>query len=240
MKKALFSAIALTLATSVFADAKTDALTKQLTTALPGLKIDAIIPSLVPGVYQITSGQEIAYVSADGKYMFQGILFDVDKRKNLSEEAKNGPRATILKELKSPMIVSFPAKGKKVDTVTVFTDPSCPYCRKLHEEVPKMTELGIEVHYVTFPREGLNSEIGKAIEKAFCSDDVKASIDKLMQGDSLASAKECTNGKGKEALNLFGTVANQIGAHGTPFIVSTSGRAIPGYRPAAEVLKALQ
>lgn len=240
MKAPIFSVIALALATSAFADTKTDALSKQLTTALPGLKIDAIAPSPVKGIYQISSGQDIAYVSDDGKYMFQGILFDVNKRKNITEESKNAPRAALLKGLEHPFIVTYPAKGKTVETVTVFTDPSCPYCRKLHEEVPKLTDLGVEVRYVTYPREGMNSEIGRAIEKAFCSKDVRAAVDKLMLGDSLSSEAACTDDKGKEALSRFGTLANQIGAHGTPYIVSASGKAIPGYRPAAEVLRALQ
>lgn len=240
MNKVWLPLFALSLSASVLADASTDALSKQLMTALPGLKIDKIVPSPVSGIYQISAGQDIAYVSSDGKYMFQGILFDVAKRKNVTEESKDGPRAALLKDLKSPMLVTYAAKGKATDTITVFTDPSCPYCRKLHGEVAKLNELGIEVRYVTFPREGAASEIGRAIEKAFCSATPKDAINKLMNNDMLSSEKDCTSDKGKDALSYFGTVANQIGANGTPYIVSKSGKAIPGYRPAEEIVKALQ
>ena len=240
MRKTSIALILLATSGLSIADPVAERLKNTLPSSLPGLRIDSVTPTPVPGVYQMVSGQDIAYVSADGKYMFQGILFDVEKRKNLTEDGKNAPRAEILKSLKSTMIISFKPQGKTLETITVFTDPSCPYCRKLHDEVPKLTQMGVEVRYVTFPREGVSSETGRAIEAAFCSKSPKESINKLMKGESSSEMMPCVGNSGKDAIAYFSKVATEIGAHGTPYIVSSNGKAIPGYRPAEEIMKALK
>ena len=38
--------------------------------------------------------------------------------------------------------------------MTVFTDSSCPYCQKLHNEIPDLLENNVEVRYVLFSRNG--------------------------------------------------------------------------------------
>lgn len=57
------------------------------------------------------------------------------------------------------MIVYKAPEEKHV--ITVFTDITCGYCRKLHEQMKDYNALGITVRYLAFPRQGLSSQAEK-------------------------------------------------------------------------------
>ncbi len=45
--------------------------------------------------------------------------------------------------------------------ITVFTDITCGYCHKLHQQMKEYNDLGITVRYLAFPRQGLASQAEK-------------------------------------------------------------------------------
>ncbi len=53
------------------------------------------------------------------------------------------------------MIVYKAAQEKYI--ITVFTDITCDYCHKLHEQMKDYNNLGITIRYLAFSRQGLNS-----------------------------------------------------------------------------------
>ena len=67
------------------------------------------------------------------------------------------------------MIVFKPANGAVKHTVTIFTDVDCGYCRQFHREIDKVTALGIEVHYLFYPRTGPNTESWTKAEEVWCA-----------------------------------------------------------------------
>lgn len=74
---------------------------------------------------------------------------------NVTEARLNPKRAAIMKTVKDEDTVKFAAKGKEKTVIDVFTDIECPYCQKLHNEVPRLNELGITVRYLAYPRAGV-------------------------------------------------------------------------------------
>ena len=57
----------------------------------------------------------------------------------------------------SEMLVFSPAAENIKATITVFTDIDCGYCRKLHQEVPALNDMGVAVRYLAYPRAGIGS-----------------------------------------------------------------------------------
>ena len=51
-------------------------------------------------------------------------------------------------------MIVYKAPNEK-HSITVFTDISCGYCRKLHRELNDLLDAGITVKYLAFPRGGL-------------------------------------------------------------------------------------
>ena len=236
MKKLIVATFAAGLSLAAHADATTDALAQKLKTAMPGIPLTSVTPTPLAGIYEVVVGSDVVYMSADGKYMFQGVLVDFDARKNLTDIRKSSIRADLLKQIKDEDTIVFapPAGAPVKHTITIFTDPSCPYCRKLHAEVPELVKNGVKVRYVLYPRAGLDSPIGKASIGIMCAKDRKAELDKSLSGQNV-NLPACD----KHGLETALKIGTELGLEGTPYIVTDSGMVISGYAPAAKLLETL-
>ena len=177
-------------------------------------------------------GTRVAYVSADGRYMLMGDLIDLDGRRNLTATRRGG---LVLKSIdalgEANMIVLGPSKPKR--TLTVFTDVDCPYCSRLHQEVPKLTQAGVKVRYLLYPRAGKGSETYNRSIAVWCAKDRVKAIGIAKSGGKL-EMKTCAN-----PVDEHVRLGHEVGVEGTPTIVMDDGRVLPGYAPAAELLAAL-
>jgi thiol:disulfide interchange protein DsbC len=96
-----------------------------------GLEIDAVKPSAMPGLVELITNQGLFYASADGKFFIQGKLYGLGgKVVNYSEASLAQVRLDGMDKFADAMIV-YPAKNEK-HVVTVFTDITCGYCRKMN------------------------------------------------------------------------------------------------------------
>ena len=102
-------------------------------------------------------GTKVVYVSDDGKYVFEGILVDIENgKRNLTAQAENEARRQYVGEVNAQESISFGAE-KPRHTSYCFTDIDCPYCQKLHAEMDQYASYGIKVNYLLFPRNGITS-----------------------------------------------------------------------------------
>ncbi|MNG22971.1 Thiol:disulfide interchange protein DsbC precursor [compost metagenome] len=113
----------------------------------------------------------------------------------------------------------------------MFTDTDCGYCQKLHSEVPELNRLGVEVRYVAFPRQGLQSPAYKELVSVWCAKDRQGAMN-LAKTRQEVPAAECDNPVAKQY-----ALGQMIGVSGTPAIVLANGKLIPGYQPAPQLAK---
>lgn len=233
----ILAAAALALASSFAVAAATDAeqaIRKSLQSLESEIPVDSIAASPVNGLYEVKlKGGRVLYASADGQFLMQGYLFQIQDGKpvNLTEKAERVAIAKTINAIPAAEMVVYPAKGEAKSHITVFTDTTCPYCHKLHAEVPELNKLGIEVRYVAFPRQGLGSSGDQQLQAVWCSTDRKAAMDKMVDGKEIKAAK-CENPVSKQF-----QMGQSIGVNGTPAIVLEDGQVIPGYQPAPQVAK---
>lgn len=226
-------AFALTAPLVVAADK--DDITANLKQHMPGIPIDSIEPTPAEGIYELVSNGQIAYVTADGKYLIAGDLIDVSSRRNLTQEKQDGQRLASLAEVPAERKLIYPASGKKKHAITVLTDPTCPFCEKLHKELPQLQEAGVEVTYILTPRQGPGSKGFEVSSQVQCADKPKEALERAMQGQSLNS-ESCASDVMKENM----TLANRLGMSGTPYTILPNGSVMPGYRPADAMLQAIE
>ena len=210
-----------------------EAITKSLGKIFPGVTPDKIAPSPMEGVSEVLIGPRLMYVSNDGKYLLQGSLIDLKTRTDIGEERRNGIRLDALNDLGEEKMIVFPAKEQK-HVITVFTDIDCGYCRKLHGEMDKYNAEGITVRYLMFPRAGIDSASYKKAVSVWCSKDQQDAMTRSKAGENVPNAT-CDNPV-KEEYEL----GQLIGVRGTPAIVMEDGAMLPGYVPAARLVKALE
>ncbi|MDF0730453.1 DsbC family protein [Pseudomonas entomophila] len=239
----LFAAAALALASTFAVAAATDgaagagaeqAIRKTLQTLELEVPVESVASSPVSGLYEVKlQGGRVLYASADGQFFMQGYLYQMQDGKpvNLTEKAERLGIAKLINGIPAAEMVVYPAKGETKSHITVFTDTTCPYCHKLHAEIPELNKRGIEVRYVAFPRQGLGSPGDEQLQAVWCSSDRRAAMDKMVDGKEIKAAK-CANPVSKQF-----QLGQSIGVNGTPAIVLESGQVIPGYQPAPQVAK---
>lgn len=208
------------------------AIRKALDTVLPGGKPDRIVPAPIPGLFEVTYGSQLFYVSEDGRYLVQGHVLDVAARKNLTELRQGELRKAAIDKIGEDNMVVFAAENPK-HTVTVFTDIDCGYCRKLHSEIQETNALGITVRYLFFPRSGPNTESYYKAESVWCAKDRKAALTAAKNGKD-PERKTCDN-----PVDEHMKLVREFGLEGTPAIVMEDGRIVPGYLPAKRLAAAL-
>lgn len=238
---ALFLVSAQTLAAT---DSDIEQVRSTLQTLMPSAKPDKITETPIPGLYEAIYGTQIIYMTRDGKYMIEGDIYDVQKRENLTENVRTSGRKKALATLdKSNMIVFSPKDKETKYVITAFTDIDCGYCRKLHSEIQKYNDLGIEVRYVAFPRSGLQTPSYFKAVAVWCAKDRNkamtfakggAKLEQLQNLEQVKNSKPCTDAISKQL-----AVAREVGVTGTPSLFMESGQIIPGYVPPDRLIKML-
>lgn len=207
------AAIALVSTFAVADDAAEQTIRKSLANLQLDTPIESISASPMAGLYEVKlKGSRVLYASADGQYIVQGYLFQLKDGKpvNLTEKAERLGVSKLINGIPVAETVVYPAIGETKTHITVFTDTTCPYCHKLHAEVPALNKLGVEVRYVAFPRQGLGSPGDEQLQAVWCSADKKAAMDKMVDGKEIKAAK-CDNPVSKQF-----ALGQSIGVNGTP------------------------
>lgn len=201
---------------------------------LHGATPDDVAVSPIPGLYEVTMGALVAYVSADGKYLVSGNVYDLDSQQNLTASRQNSARAKALAAVsESQMIVFGPPNAKM--TVTVFTDIDCGYCRKFHGQIAEVNKAGVRVRYMMFPRTGPGTESWKKAEQVWCATDRRDALTRAKRGETLKS-KSCGDG----AINTQYELGTDLGVEGTPAIFTQNGDYIGGYLAPEDLVQAIQ
>ncbi len=138
----------------------------------PDFAFSVVSKTEIDGMYKvdIQNGPTL-YITENGKYFFIGDYYEVGDNGivNLGELAKASQRVEAVSNLNLEDMIIFGPESPKAH-VYVFTDVDCYYCQKLHQEVPDLTTLGIEVRYLAYPRDGVGSLVYQKMASAWCDD----------------------------------------------------------------------
>jgi thiol:disulfide interchange protein DsbC len=200
-----------------------------------GSKVEDLRPSPIPGVYELVQGADISYLTADGKYFFDGNLYDMDSRENLTEAVRARARLAMISAVPESQMVIFSPKNP-LYTITVFSDVDCAYCRKLHSEIAELNRLGVRVRYLFFPRTGPNTNSWKKAEVVWCSPDRNEALTRAKSGAQLDMTKTCD----ATPVARDYALGQSIGVRGTPAIVTERGDYIAGYMPPRDLVQQIK
>ena len=234
-KRLLFATVCLTAASasslSVADDAALEAVRLKISKTFEEIEPHHISASPIDGWYTVQKGSIVAYVSADGRYLLQGDLIDLDRETNLSELARLDSRRKLMSRAGDDGVIAFtPANVEH--SVTVFTDVDCTFCRRLHSQIDEYLANGIEIRYILYPRNGPTSKSWDIAENVWCSPDRNNALT-LAKLDREFESEQCgSSGVIKDNYAL----GHDVGLSGTPAFVFADGSYHSGYVP-PDVLK---
>jgi len=234
----LLAVFLFTFGATQFAAAADDALIAKLTsrirTVLPDAKVTGVKPAPVPGLYEVSIGPTILYMTEDGKFAVRGDIFDLDAKRNVTDERRMRARVEAFKALGEGSPIRFEATGGKTQhEIYVFTDIDCGYCRKMHKEINQLNSAGVTVNYLAYPRTGLDSPSYDKAVAVWCSSDRKTALTDAKGGKTLKVAK-CDNPVAEHY-----RLGEAMGVQGTPSVYSADGEELGGYIPAQELIRIL-
>lgn len=192
----------------------------------------AISETPIDGLLMVQVNGDIVYATADGKYMIQGRVLDIQTREDLTEVARAEIRRELLAGVDASKQITF-APEKPAYDLMVFTDIDCGYCRKLHAQIAEYNQQGIAIHYMAFPRAGVGSRSYEKAVSVWCASDPQDALTQAKLGAEPDPA-QCDNPVTEQY-----QLGQALGVTGTPSLVMADGQMIPGYVPPEQLKQRL-
>jgi len=184
----------------------------------------------------IATGQKNvpAYLDFSKRYILMGELIDLKEKRNLSRESFENLNKVDVSTIPLDDAIVMGDKNAPYKVI-IFSDPECPYCAKLHEELKKiiLKRKDIAFFIKMFPLPIHKGAYEKA--KAIVCDKSLALLDDAFAKKEIPPAK-CTTTVLDDNIKL----GEKLGINGTPAIILPDGRVNPGYMEADALIKEIE
>lgn len=198
----------------------------------PEAKVVSVSKTPLPDLYEVVvdgpRGIALVYASGKGDYVLVGELLDVKKRRNLTGERMERLNAVDFDSLPlSQAIKMVQGNGKR--RMAVFSDPDCPYCRKLEPELAKLNDVTIYIFPYPLP---MHPDAGRKSKLVWCSKDRLQAWKDMMLRNRLPEGgiSDCDHPVDK---NL--ALGERLRIDGTPALILGDGRRVQGYMEAERI-----
>ena len=193
----------------------------------PQATIESITKTPHLGLYELLVDGEVIYTDPDFTYLLVGSLIDTKTRTNITDARQREIEDKKLKSLAFPFeqlpfdLAIKKVKGDGSRKVAVFSDPDCPFCRRLEKDLEKITNATIYIFL--FPIEQLHPKAPEMSRAIWCAPDrVKAWDEYMLKGVAPKSAK-CDN-----PVDKIVSYGQSKKINGTPTIFFSDGKRVPG------------
>ena len=229
LKSWAVAAVALAAATATLANPAL--VERRLSEQYPATKITSVRDTPVKSIYEVVMGRNIAYTDETGRFMIFGHLYDMKEQVDLTaqrQEEINRIDPSVLTLTDAIKVV----KGNGSRVLYVFSDPNCPYCKRLEAELAKLDD--VTIYTFLYPVLGKDSE--QKSRTIWCAKDRAKAWSDFMEGGKLPAAPsaECS-----DPLQRNIRLGRELGINGTPTIILGNGSIVTGLVPVAELQRRL-
>jgi thiol:disulfide interchange protein DsbC len=217
-------------------------LSKEEAGKILGKIVDNVVnvaPGPFPGVWEVDITQNgktfPLYLDYSLKYLFNGQFIRLSDMANLTslryQDLNRVDVASI--PVRDAIRLGSPSAKK---TVIVLSDPTCPYCVKLHGEIKKAAAKNPDVAFLVmpYPRNPNDMATYRKCQAVVCSKS-EALLDDVYAGKEVPEAT-CKTDAVDETIRL----AKRLKIEGTPTMILPDGRMISGYMEAEALLALLR
>jgi thiol:disulfide interchange protein DsbC len=179
------------------------------------------------GLWEIVIGTEVFYVDQDVNYVFLGRVIDAKTRDDLTAKKRDDLLRVDFKTLPLDQAVKT-VRGDGSRTLVTFEDPNCGFCKKLHRDLAGLKNVTI----YTFLYPILSQDSFEKSRGVWCAKDRAKAWDELMASGNAppAPAADC-----KHPLQQTLDLGRKLDVSGTPTLIFTDGRRMPGAVPLERV-----
>ena len=149
----------------------------------------------VPGVIWGATLEGVPFLlSDDGQYITDGEISVIENGQFVGldgnfERLKN---QSVFATLDESQLINYPATGTEKAIIYVATDVNCPYCRRLHQQLPMLNAKGVTVKTIGYPIYEESPEQMRAIWCQGNEESRRKALDKAMlQGKMTPAPASC-------------------------------------------------
>jgi thiol:disulfide interchange protein DsbC len=202
-------------------------LSQRLELLYPSTRFGEIRPTAWAGVFEVSMGANLAYVDASGQYFLFGHLYDMKSQRDLTAERKDATARIDFHALPlADAITDVRGRGSRV--VAVFSDPDCPYCRRLETELEGLSD--VTIHTFLMPIASLHPHAREKAIAVWCATEALAAWQSLMTREQAPPAADCPHPVDRNV-----ALAERLGVTGTPTLVAADGRVLAGAASAEQI-----
>ena len=198
----------------------------------PNTVIKSVSGTALTGIYEVVMGKNVAYVEESGRYFLFGHLFDMQTQTDLTQGKVPTEFAAPARKIDfgalpvKDAVVTVRGDGRR--KVAIFSDPDCPYCKQLENNIASVTDVTIYTYL--FPLDQLHPQARAKTVGVWCSPDRAKAWENLMRKNEAASGGNC-----EHPIDRNVALAASLGINGTPTVILADGSLVPGAPSAAKL-----
>lgn len=207
-----------------------DNLRKLIEAKMPGERVREIRRTPLPGVYEVAFGNRLFYTDEGLNYLIIGQIIESATNRNLTDQRLRQLTAIDVKQLPLDAAIKT-VKGDGRRTLYVFSDPLCPFCSQLEQELQKVTN--VTIHTFLTPVDQMRPGSRNRALEIWCATDRSRAWDDWMLKQVVPRSKPTCRNPIDQVVKL----SDKLGFTVTPTLVFADGAVLSGMIPAAQIEK---
>ena len=203
------------------------ALKAKLSATYPATEFRDLRATPMTGIYEVSMGRNVAYVGSDARYFLFGHLYDMQAQKDLTAERLEQARRIDFTSLPLGDAIKT-VRGDGARRLAVFSDPDCPYCKKLEQALVKLGN--VTIHTFLYPLDELHPAARAKAIAVWCAKDRAGAWQALMLDGKPPQSADCAH-----PIDRNIALARKLGVDGTPVLFDIQGRRLAGAAPAERI-----
>lgn len=229
IKKFVVAALVLTIS-AAYADEAT--LKKAVQSKFPQAKIESVSKAPYLGLYEVVIEGQLVYTDEKFNYLIDGNIIETATLANLTEQRKQKLMAVSFDSLPLDLAIKN-VRGDGKRKLAVFSDPDCPFCKKIEVDLAKLDN--VTIYTFLYPIESLHPNADEKAAAVWCSKDrLKAWDDLMLRGIQPSAGKSCDT-----PLDKIAQIGQKLKINGTPTMIFADGQRVPGAISGQQIEKLL-
>jgi len=204
------------------------AIKKLLEQRFEGVSIGNISKTPYFGLYEVQFDDQLVYTDAKVTYILVGSIYDAATKKNLTEARQREYSRVSFDSL--PLDLAFKrVKGNGARKLAIFSDPDCPYCARLEQELKGIDN--VTIYTFLYPIDQLHPDAARKSKMIWCALDPVQAWNQFFESRALPK----NNGDCDNPVAATRELGQKMRVTATPTLVFADGTVIPGALPAPQL-----
>lgn len=213
-------ALILLLVSACYAQTDIATVKKAIAEKFPEAGSNIEVTKTTFGWYEVYAGGRLFYTDEDVNYFFLGNIVEAKSMSNITAQRLQKLSAIKFESLPLDFAIKT-VKGNGKRKVAVFSDPDCPYCKRLEKDLVNVTD--VTIYTFLYPIPSLHPDAARKSKAIWCAPNRQKAWDDYMLRGVLAADKSCDS-----PIDEIQAVGQKYKMNGTPTLVFADGRVVPG------------